>query len=74
VSLDHDYLDDRRFPPAQTAGVIVLNAPDERLLARLLTRIDRLLFRAPLALALPLDRRKLDANLDWTGDSTPARR
>ena len=80
VSLDHDYLDDRRFPPSRTAGVIVLHAPDERLLARLLTRLDRALFRtagagraasARAVVALPLDRRKLDANLDWPG---PARR
>lgn len=69
VSLDHDYLDDRRFPPSQTAGVLVLNAPDERLLARLLARLDRTLFRAPGAVvALPLDERKLNANLDWTGE------
>jgi hypothetical protein len=76
VSLDHDYLDDRRFPPAQTAGVLVLNAPDERLLARLLARLDRELFRACRTdggtdaggiVALPLEGRKLDANLDWTG-------
>jgi hypothetical protein len=73
VSLDHDYLDDRTFPPAQTAGILVLSAPDERHLARLLTRIDRLLFRAPAVLALPLDRRKLDANVDWAGDPGPAR-
>jgi hypothetical protein len=78
VSLDHDYLDDRRFPPSQTAGVLILNAPDERLLARLLARIDSRLFRTRRAggrgtdtggaLALPLDKRKLDANLDWTGE------
>lgn len=76
VSLDHDYLDDRRFPPSQTAGVLILNAPDERLLARLLARLDRELFRARGAggataaggvAPLPLDRDKLDANLDWSG-------
>jgi hypothetical protein len=73
VSLDHDYLDDRRFPPPRTAGVLVLNAPDERLLARLLARLDRGLFRARAAgthaggrVALPLEGRKLNANLDWT--------
>lgn len=76
VSLDHDYLDDRRFPPSATAGVLVLSAPDERLMARLLTRLDRGLFRVPnpgepgpghrgAVVALPLDRRKLQANLDW---------
>jgi hypothetical protein len=76
VSLDHDYLDDRRFPPSQTAGVLILHAPDERLLARLLARLDRELFRrrvagggatAGVVVALPLNQSKLDANLDWTG-------
>ena len=76
VSLDHDYLDGRRFPPSQTAGVLILNAPDERMLARLLARLDRELFRARRAgagetdggvVALPLDGRKLEANLDWAG-------
>ena len=75
VSLDHDYLDDSRFPPSGTAGVLVLNAPDEPLLARLLARLDRRLFRARgggpgqggrgTVIALPLDRRKLQANVDW---------
>jgi hypothetical protein len=83
ISLDHDYLDDRRFPPAETAGVLVVRAPDERLLTRLLSRLDRGLFRprgsraagargAP-APSLPLDGRKLDANIDWTGAPDPAR-
>ena len=83
VTLDHDYLDDRRFPPSRTAGVLVLNAPDERLLARLLSRLDRQLFRprAPGGReggadpsSLPLDGRKLDVNLDWTGSPGPAGR
>jgi hypothetical protein len=83
VSLDHDYLDDRRFPPSQTAGVLILNAPDERLLARLLLRLDRRLFReggvggrgeaAGSSLALPLDRQKLDVHLDWDCPRGPAR-
>lgn len=81
ISLDHDYLDDRNFPPAETAGVLVVSAPDERLLTRLLSRLDRHLFRprdsrpgpegsgsAP-APGLPLEGRKLEANLDW--DSRP---
>src|SRR6059036_2865849 len=38
VTLDRDYLDDRRFPPADGGGVLVINAPDERLLAALLHR------------------------------------
>jgi hypothetical protein len=82
ISLDHDYLDDRRFPPSRTAGVLILNAPDERRLARLLARLDRKLFRARGdgggaaaggVAPVPLDRRKLDANLDWTGAPGRAR-
>jgi hypothetical protein len=45
ITLDRDYLDDRRFPPAEGCGVFVINAPDERLLASLLQRIDRAFFR-----------------------------
>src|SRR4029078_8551779 len=31
VTLDRDYLDDRRFPPDESGGVLVIHAPDERL-------------------------------------------
>ena len=64
VTLDRDYLDDRRFPPAESAGVIVFCAPDERWLRRLLARMDRELFRAPDAPALPLERRTLEWHID----------
>src|SRR5262245_23785425 len=30
VTLDRDYLNDQEFPPDNTAGVLVLAAPDER--------------------------------------------
>lgn len=43
LSLDRDYLDDARFPPAETGGVVVVSAPDEWQLARVLRRVDRLL-------------------------------
>ena len=59
VTLDHDYDDDRRFPPAQGAGVIVFTAPDEQRLRRLLRRADRELFRAEGAAPLPLECRKM---------------
>jgi hypothetical protein len=39
ITLDRDYLDDRRFPPGEGAGVLVISAPDERELAALLQRI-----------------------------------
>jgi hypothetical protein len=67
VTLDRDYLDDRQFPPDEGAGVIVFSVPDERWLRRLLTRMDRELFRAPEAPALPLERRKLE----WHTDAQP---
>ena len=39
ITLDRDYLDDRRFPPRETAGVLVISAPNERGLEALLGRI-----------------------------------
>lgn len=59
VTLDHDYDDDRRFPPGEGAGVIVFTAPDEQRLRRLLRRVDRELFRAGGAGPLPLEGRKV---------------
>jgi hypothetical protein len=64
ITLDRDYLDDRVFPPDEGAGVIVFCAPDERWLRRLLTRMDREMFRIPDARALPLERRKLEWHID----------
>jgi hypothetical protein len=64
VTLDRDYLDDREFPPEEGAGVIVFSVPDERWLRRLLVRMDRELFRAADARALPLERRKVEWHID----------
>src|SRR5665213_4016996 len=44
VTLDRDYLDDRRFPAGETSGVLVIHAPDEEQLTKLVDRIDRVLF------------------------------
>ena len=68
VTLDRDYLDDRRFPPDVCGGVLVIQAPDERQLAGLLDRIDRSLFHAEDVkepIPLPLAGRKLQVNTDW---------
>ena len=46
VTLDRDYLDDKRFPPQQSAGVLVLAGPDSRALEALLRRLDHGMFRA----------------------------
>src|SRR3972149_6743258 len=59
VTLDHDYIDDREFPPAEGAGVIVFSAPDETRLRGLLEKADETGFRAERATALPLEGRKL---------------
>jgi hypothetical protein len=68
VTLDHDYLDDRRFPPDEGAGVIVLSAPDERWLRRLLRRMDDEMFRVDGAPRLPLERRKVKWDVGAAGD------
>ena len=74
VTLDRDYLDDRRFPPDDTCGVLVVSAPDEPAMARLLSRLDRRVFRPRTRAtrgergpALPLLGRKLHVHPDWTG-------
>src|SRR5919106_878071 len=45
ITLDRDYLDDRKFPPHESAGVLVLTAPGESGFITLLTRLDQELFR-----------------------------
>ena len=71
VTMDRDYLDDRRFPPDQSGGVLVINAPDERELEALVDRIDRHLFQADdpdTHGGAPLAGRKLQLNTDWGRD------
>jgi hypothetical protein len=58
VTMDRDYLDDRRFPPDESGGVLVVSAPDERALSALLERVDR-------ASALPAAGHKLHLHTDW---------
>ena len=71
VTMDRDYLDDRRFPPGETSGVLVIQAPDELQLTKLVERIDRSLFHpnAEGTAVLPIDGRKLHLHSDWTGES-----
>lgn len=71
ITLDRDYFDDRRFPPGESGGVVVISASDERVMGRILRRVDRLVMRAngdatrqPPA-ALPLAGRKLHVDIDW---------
>ena len=74
VTLDRDYLDDRRFPPAEGCGVLVLHAPDEQLLSALLVRVNRAIFQEcdedgdTRIVALPLAGRKLHVHTDFRID------
>jgi len=71
VTMDRDYLDDRRFPPASSGGVLVIHAPDERQLALLLDRVDRALFHADDSdepVPQPLVGCKLQINNEWGRD------
>jgi hypothetical protein len=69
VTLDRDYLDDTRYPPQDTSGLVVLYAPNEALLARTLQQIDQRVFKAAPPAArgfhLPLAGRKLVADPGW---------
>jgi hypothetical protein len=67
ITLDRDYLDDRRFPPEQGSGVLVISAPDDRQFRALVSRIHRVLFASSDAApgGLPLEGRKLQVHTDW---------
>ena len=80
LTLDHDYLDDARFPPEHGVGVLVLSAADEAQFERLLLKVDRMLFKsngdgsaadADADRRLPLLGRKLHVHIDWTGELAP---
>ncbi len=76
ITQDRDYLDDRKFPPEQSGGVLVLWAPVEKGLMVLLKRVDREVLRATVAdgidenidAPLPLEGRKLHVHIDWDGE------
>src|SRR5215211_2549332 len=75
ITLDRDYLDDRKFPLAESGGVLVLMAPEEKGYVALLKRLDAELFRSGRTseridgreAPLPLEGRKLHVHVDWAG-------
>ena len=69
VTLDRDYLDDDMFPPSEGGGVLVLSAADQAQFERLLTRLDREVFRK--VGRMPLLGRKVHVHTDWNGPDTP---
>lgn len=79
VTLDKDYLDDLRFPPAEGSGSLVLSASHQEQFEQLLTKVDRALFRpsaakrtGPDASRMPLLGRKLHVHADWQGETGPS--
>lgn len=74
LTLDRDYLDDRKFPPERSGGVVVLMAPTQGGFIQLLKRLDRHVLRPtvvpwpkPSDDPLPLEGRKLHVHVDWDG-------
>ena len=69
ITLDRDYLDDRKFPPTDSGGVLVLAAPDEGRYVGLLKRLNAEIFSpsGDAVLPLPLEGRKLHVHVDWAG-------
>ena len=79
ITQDRDYLDDRKFPPQQSGGVLVLAAPAEKGFIALLRRVDREVLRRPASTdptdvgdpdqtLSPLEGRKLHVHIDWCGE------
>jgi len=59
ITLDRDFLDNRRFPLDESPGVIVMFAPDEDGLIALLTRVDREMLRTGPGEPLSLNGQKI---------------
>jgi len=80
ITQDRDYLDDRKFPPEESGGVLVVWAPVEKGLMALLKRVDREVLRRQIlsdsagsdalaGVSLPLAGRKLHVHIDWDGET-----
>ena len=79
ITQDRDYLDDRKFPPSESGGVLVVWAPVEKGLMALLKRVDREVLRRNglpdggvdqiVDRSLPLEGRKLHVHIDWVGET-----
>ena len=63
ITMDRDYLEEGRFPSEQTAGIVVLSAPNEEQHRRLLAKIDRVFFHH--GSQMPLAGQKLHLHSEW---------
>ena len=70
LTFDRDYLDDRKFPPGDSGGVVVLTAPTDSGYEELLARLDDVLRND---VVLPLEGRKLHLHVDWRGEDESAK-
>lgn len=68
ITLDHDFFDERRFPSADSPGVVVCTAPDESALKRLLKRFDETTMRADPAAELPLRGQTIEITPEAVSD------
>ena len=64
ITLDHDFLNDRRFPLDASPGVIVCSAPDEMALLKILRYADRTLLRSGGSVESPLRGQKIGLTPD----------
>jgi len=64
ITLDRDFLDDGRFPPALGPGVIVCVVTEERTLLKLLRHIDREILGAAINARCTIAGRKLALTSD----------
>jgi predicted nuclease of predicted toxin-antitoxin system len=72
ISFDRDYLDDRKFPVAESGGVVILTAPEERGYIALLKRLDTAVFQPSLSASMvAFAGRKVHVHVDWSGDTIP---
>jgi predicted nuclease of predicted toxin-antitoxin system len=72
ITLDRDFLDERRFPLLDSPGVVICSAPDEPRLRRVLQYLDRAVLRA--GAELPLRGRALEIAPDVAAASPASRR
>ena len=74
ITFDRDFFENKKFPPSESGGVVVISGPDQRTLVHLLRSLDRHIFGGPVQKerckvlsmsTIPLEGRKLDVHPGW---------